>query len=45
LTAGPAKQQPAPDRPSWRETLTDPAVLAIAAYAVVAIAAAIATTA
>jgi len=42
LTAGPAKQQPAPDRPSWRETLTDPAVLAIAAYAVVAIAAAIA---
>ncbi|HEU4906784.1 MAG TPA: hypothetical protein VFT19_11820, partial [Solirubrobacterales bacterium] len=42
MTDGPAKQPPARDRPSWRETLTDPAVLAIAAYALVAIAAAIA---
>lgn len=42
MTDGPAKQPPARDRPSWRETLTDPAVLAIAAYALVAIAAAVA---
>jgi hypothetical protein len=42
LTDGPAKQPPAQDRPSWRETLTDPAVLAIGVYALVAIAAALA---
>lgn len=42
MTDGPAKQPPAQDRPSWRETLTDPAVLAIGAYALVAIAAAVA---
>lgn len=42
MTDGPVKQPPAQNRPSWRETLTDPAVLAIGAYALVAIAAAVA---
>lgn len=42
MTAGPARQPPPQDRPGWRETLTDPAVVAIAVYALVAIAAAIA---
>lgn len=42
MTAGPAKQPPAQERPGWRETLTDPTVVAIGVYALVAIAAAIA---
>lgn len=43
MTGGPAPQAPASDRqPGWRDLLTDPAVVAIAVYALVAIGAALA---
>lgn len=43
MTGAPARQAPAKDRgPGWRESLADPALLAIAAYTLVALAALVA---